>query len=435
MKLGEKQEKTVSPEVSKVALDSNNLGRLLTSELELNTSVDILGSIYKQLLIAEKLDIDDKISMHDQLKKERDGEKSRNDEIIRALTGRKRKKAKKEPVEEKKAKKEEPKKEPPKEKAKEAPKEPQKVPKKEVPTKKAPPPKVEAPTPKPPAIKLPPVNISGNKGLVISALAAAGISSVAQSNILANVEKESNFNPRSEELAKYSGKTLFKLYGPPGADGGQPSDGKNKVRFSTLSDAEALVAKGPEAVGDVIYGGRMGNNNNGDGYKYRGRGFLQITGKDQYAAISKEIGVDLINNPDLANDPLIAAKIIPAFFKLKLGSKGKPEDLENIDRVNAMVGSASEKSKSDRKILAQKYKTELGIPSNQELPASLETSTGAKIDNTSKENADLKKSLIKNTGSTTIVNNQVSSSVAGGSQSSSGSAPDDRSAIHKKAGK
>ncbi len=248
-----------------------------------------------------------------------------------------------------------------------------------------------APTAKPEAPKAPPVSkipsIKGNKGLVIGALAAAGYSQAAQANVLANVDKESNFQPRSEELEKYSGKTLFKLYGPPGVEGGQPKDGKNRVRFQTLQEANALVAKGPVAVGDVIYGGRMGNDQPGDGYKYRGRGFLQITGKDTYSRIGKEIGVDLVSNPDLANDPAVAAKIIPAFFKMKLG-KNKPQDLEDIQKVNAMVGSASSESREKRVQLSKSYMSELN---------------GDNINAMSAENANMRKEMQQNSGSTIVI--------------------------------
>ena len=230
---------------------------------------------------------------------------------------------------------------------------------------------------------------------------------------MANVEKESNFKPRSEELEKYSAKTLFKLYGPPGADGGQPTDGKNKVRFQSLQEAQSIVDKGPVAVGDLIYGGRMGNTNPGDGYKYRGRGFLQITGKENYDKVGKMIGVDLVANPDLANEPEIAAKIIPAFFKLRLK---KPEDIENIDAVNKAVGSASEQSKEQRKKLAVAYASELN--------------TGSQIDRASTENKNLKEESGKDK-SPIIVNNNTTTVQK--QDSTSKSAPvDDRPAYMKK---
>lgn len=292
--------------------------------------------------------------------------------------------------------------EPVKEKPAEAPKKAEPAPKPAEPVK--PPPKAE---PVRPPIK-PPIGGAGTKGLVVAALLAAGYSTKAIANIVANVDEESKFKPRSEELEKYSSKTLFKLYGPPGVEGGQPKDGKNKVRFQTMAEAQAVVDKGPEAIGDVIYGGRMGNDKPGDGYKYRGRGFIQITGKENYAKISKIIGVDLVKDPDLANDPAIAAKIVPAYFKLKLG-KSKPEDLENIDKVNQMVGSASEKSREERKKLAEKYQSE-----DFSATAANSVNTGNQIDQSSQQNKDLKDQAARDKAAVNVVNQ--STNVQQGSQ-------------------
>jgi predicted chitinase len=180
---------------------------------------------------------------------------------------------------------------------------------------------------------------SANKGLVAAALAAGGISSMgAQANILANVSKESNFISESERLERYTGENLFNMYGGP--EVGKNKAGKpinksgNVVRFNTIGEANALVASGPVAVGDIIYGGRMGNTEPGDGYKYRGRGFIQITGKSMYRDVGKELGIDLVSNPELANDPIIAAKIIPIFFKIKL--KESKRDAKDLDRKSVV---------------------------------------------------------------------------------------------------
>jgi predicted chitinase len=435
-------------------------GLLSGGESDTSSPSELLGLIYEEL---KKADENKKLNLEEEnnRKKEEDAEEdNRNAEIIKALTGRgkkaptrKEKKAerraekkaeKKKVVEEKAPTKEAPKaptkeapkaptKEAPKAPTKEAPKAPEKLPTKEAPKPSAKPseaPAPKAPTPKVEAVapKAPPVSTAakvatgaaivgaGAKGLVIAALISAGFPKEAQANILANVDEESRFKPRSEELGKYSAKTLFKLYGPPGVEGGQPANGKNKIRFQSMSDAQMIVSKGPEAIGDVIYGGRMGNNSPGDGFKYRGRGFIQITGKDMYKAVGDKIGVDLVSNPDLANEPSIAAKIVPAFFLLKLGKK-KPEDLANIDEVNKMVGSASEASRNERKKLAAEY-------SKQDL--------GSQIDQSSKENKDLKESLNKDKPTVIQTTNNTSATQTT-TQSSTQSKIDDRPAPIKKA--
>lgn len=418
-----------------------NVGGIGSQDLQ--GAVQKLGSIYAMMVKMEEEKRLDESNAARKLKTEQKEEDDRNKVLIKALTARMKpkKRAKEEKKQEqeqknteqkqeqtqkkteKKQEGQEKKKEKEVKKEQEAKKEtikkaeekkPEIVPPKEV--KPKPTAKPEAPpVAKPPtAAKIPPVVVSGTKGLVLGALVAAGYSKQAQANVMANVEKESNFKPRSEELGKYSAKTLYKLYGPPGAPDGQPIGGKNKVRFQTMDEAQAVVSKGPEAVGDVIYGGRMGNDKPGDGFKYRGRGFIQITGKENYDKIGKMIGVDLVTNPDLANDPEIAAKIIPAYFKLKIK---KPEDLESIDKVNEAVGSASEKSKEERKTLAAAYVTELN--------------TGGQINAASTENRELKKDMKDSEQAQTIVNNNTTTETkkqktmptAGG---------DDRSAYAKK---
>jgi putative chitinase len=73
-------------------------------------------------------------------------------------------------------------------------------------------------------------------------------------------------------------------------------------------------ARNPQKIASRVYGGRMGNGpeETGDGYKYRGRGYIQLTGKNNYTNFAKFIGEDTVNNPDLVATkyPLASA----AFF-------------------------------------------------------------------------------------------------------------------------
>jgi putative chitinase len=69
----------------------------------------------------------------------------------------------------------------------------------------------------------------------------------------------------------------------------------------TVDEPKALAyAKKPEKIANLVYGGRMGNGpeSSGDGYKFRGRGYIQLTGKDNYTAFGKSIGVDMTVSPD-----------------------------------------------------------------------------------------------------------------------------------------
>jgi putative chitinase len=78
------------------------------------------------------------------------------------------------------------------------------------------------------------------------------------------------------------------------------------------TEAKALqYERKPEKIANLVYGSRMGNGDeaSGDGYKFRGRGYIQLTGKSNYAAFGKAINEDITTNPDLVATkyPLLSA--------------------------------------------------------------------------------------------------------------------------------
>lgn len=83
-------------------------------------------------------------------------------------------------------------------------------------------------------------------------------------------------------------------------------------------DPRALV-NNPEALANVVYGHKNGNRGGSDGWNYRGRGLVQLTGRGNYEQASKALGIDLVNNPDLAADPEVAAKVAAWWHKSKVG--------------------------------------------------------------------------------------------------------------------
>jgi len=97
-----------------------------------------------------------------------------------------------------------------------------------------------------------------------------------------------------------------------------------KTATQGKSDAEINTIKAsPQKMSEMVYGSgsklgkSMGNTEPGDGWKYRGRGFVQLTGKTNYASASKAIYNDnrLVENPDLVNDPSVAAEVSAWFMK------------------------------------------------------------------------------------------------------------------------
>jgi putative chitinase len=76
-------------------------------------------------------------------------------------------------------------------------------------------------------------------------------------------------------------------------------------------DTATLYERKPEKIANLVYASRMGNGDkaSGEGYKFRGRGYIQLTGKDNYSAFDKVVEENLIEQPDLVATkyPLLSA--------------------------------------------------------------------------------------------------------------------------------
>lgn len=118
-----------------------------------------------------------------------------------------------------------------------------------------------------------------------SAMKEFGIDTPArQAMFLAQCAHESgNFVHVTENLF-YRAETLLKVF---------------PKYYKTLAEAQ-LHAKKPELIANKVYSNRMGNGDaaSGDGYRYRGRGIIQLTGKDNYTACGNALNIDLHKTPD-----------------------------------------------------------------------------------------------------------------------------------------
>lgn len=128
---------------------------------------------------------------------------------------------------------------------------------------------------------------------------------------LGNVMKESGGKTQDENL-NYKNTSNDRIRGIfKSATAGKSDAEINEMKSSPEKMAEANYGSGTKL------GAGMGNTEVGDGWKFRGRGFIQITGKNNYSAASKAIFGDdrLVKNPDMANDPAVAAEISAWFMK------------------------------------------------------------------------------------------------------------------------
>jgi putative chitinase len=132
----------------------------------------------------------------------------------------------------------------------------------------------------------------------------------ARAAIMAQVGHESgNFTTLSENL-NYKSSTLLKLF---------------PKKFSSPDDAQKVSSGGAQSVAERIYGGRMGNapEGSGEGFLYRGRGFIQLTGKQNYTRFGYS------SNPEDVSKPQTAAESAIKFMK---GYKGDWSDVKAVTK-------------------------------------------------------------------------------------------------------
>lgn len=108
------------------------------------------------------------------------------------------------------------------------------------------------------------------------------------------------------------------------------TDDTENLNYSELSLAKVFknyfdrntakkYARQPERIANRVYANRMGNGNemSGDGWRYRGRGLIQLTGKENYINCGKGIGVDLIKNPDYLLTPIGGTRSAGWYWKTR----------------------------------------------------------------------------------------------------------------------
>lgn len=134
---------------------------------------------------------------------------------------------------------------------------------------------------------------------------------------------EENLNYSAEGLAntfpkRYAKKLQNGLYA------------KNKVGRYLPSILAIKIARKPVLIASNTYADRMGNGSveSQEGWKYRGRGILQITGKSNYAELTLNTGIDFVSNPDLLKEPAYA--LISACFFWKSNNLNRFADKKDI---------------------------------------------------------------------------------------------------------
>jgi putative chitinase len=114
-------------------------------------------------------------------------------------------------------------------------------------------------------------------------------------------------------------------------------------------DARALIKLGEEAIANRVYANRLGNGNeaSGDGWRYRGSGYKQLTGRSNYRDIGGIVGMDIEGNPELAREPKAAAKIAFAYWDARNCSP--LADVGNVEAITVKVNGAAKVGLTERR--------------------------------------------------------------------------------------
>lgn len=153
---------------------------------------------------------------------------------------------------------------------------------------------------------------------VIAAIGAAaarhfpayGMTSTARiAEFVAQTAHETGGYTRFEENLNYSARGLAATW--PGRFAIDP-----KAKAMAPNAAAFALARRPEAIANTVYARPAeGNVRPGDGWRYRGRGMLQLTFRGNYARAGKRLGLDLVAHPELAADPATSLLIALDFWK------------------------------------------------------------------------------------------------------------------------
>lgn len=151
-------------------------------------------------------------------------------------------------------------------------------------------------------------------------MAASGISNVnRKAGFIAQCAHESGGFCRIIENLNYSAEGLVKIF----------------HKYFPDLDHATPYARNPEKIANKVYASRMGNGDehSGDGYKFRGRGFIQLTGHDNYSKCGAAIGKDLVNMPELLENIEGAVKSAIWFWNSKnLNALADSGDIVNMTK-------------------------------------------------------------------------------------------------------
>lgn len=143
-------------------------------------------------------------------------------------------------------------------------------------------------------------------------------------HFLAQVAHESGELQHTVENLNYSAEALLKTF----------------PKYFNKGNVAAYARKA-EKIANRVYANRMGNGSesSGDGYRYRGRGLMQLTGRTNYSAFDRDVEVDIMKHPEKLQEPCWATEVAGWFWKRN--SLNALADADNIDALRRRVNGGT----------------------------------------------------------------------------------------------
>lgn len=162
------------------------------------------------------------------------------------------------------------------------------------------------------------------------------VTNIRKAHFIGQAAHESNWFKHLEENLNYSANGLMSIWGS---------------RFPDMAIAQQY-ARNPQKIANKVYGGRFGNTEEGDGWKYHGRGIFQLTFKDNYKRCGDALGIDLTASPELLLTEKYACLSAGWYWNKKgLNELADVNDYEGITkRINGGMTGAMDRVYKTKKV-------------------------------------------------------------------------------------
>ena len=160
-------------------------------------------------------------------------------------------------------------------------------------------------------------------------------------DVFADVVTDKSFSKGEEEIDEFLGQVLHESAGLTQLKENLDYSAARLMqvwptRFPTFVGAQ-LYAHNPDALANFVYAGRMGNCEPGDGARFMGRGPIGLTGRDNYEFVGNLIGQDLVDLPELMEQPRYALEATIAWWENRIPDSMLGDPTKITKRVNGGI--------------------------------------------------------------------------------------------------